>query len=151
MFSIGAAMKTLAIILAGLLCATSAHAGDPYTGPWKTTKNLPDDMYGEWCNASYDDELKSLFATLPSWGGPGSCDDQKKIITINPNGYCFDGVCVVAASKVQTRLECAPSGCATVAKFTAKFTTYQEDKEAAHRYGPVEISRYKGNLTMKVR
>jgi hypothetical protein len=143
------------IATAAVFIMTPAFAGfyNPETGnyevpPPKTTteKNIPDELFGEWCYVS-DDANEGINYQLPSWAEPGLCDKKDKILNISSQNFAANEIYRDLASKVKVTVECAPSGCGTSAKFTA--SCYPGSNPNTKSTKQIEFSRYKGNLYLK--
>jgi hypothetical protein len=107
-------------------------------------KNLPNDLYGEWCFVGPEDDPQlGTNYRLPSWAD--KCD-KHKILSIGSDWFEADNTYCHPISRIKVKIECAPSGCGTSATFRAACTQTITNRSWT---GGFEIGRYKGNLDLK--
>jgi hypothetical protein len=138
----------VAVIMAFIAWTLPALAQDKQS----IEKNLPDELYGEWCYVAPDDGSGTgTNYRLPSWAD--TCD-KDKILSISRESVYVNNTYCHPISKIKVKVECAPSGCGTSAAFRAtceQTIVPPNGMTSTNRTWTtnIEIGRYKGNLDVK--
>jgi hypothetical protein len=151
------------LIVAAFLFALAAPASAPsfagglynpktgnYEMPLPTItieKTIPADLQGEWCYASTDPNEETTNYELPSWSEPGACDKKDKILSVSDRSVSVNEIYCEPSSKINVKVDCAPSGCSTEATFAAQ--CYQGMSPNVKWKTAFKLSRYKGNIWVK--